>query len=356
MTRLSLREWLRVSRWKEQAATLALAGAGASCFLWLGVPLPWLFGPMTFCLVAGLLRLPLVTSDLLTLVSRLIIGVTAGTSITPDVVAHIPRMAYTVAIVPLFVAAAGLVGVPFFTRFCGFDRATAYYAAMPGGLTDMVLFGREAGGDERALALVHTTRVVATVALLPVLLAYAFDLDFSPPDTAQAAPTPMSELLLMCMAGYVGWRLALRLRLFGAPVLGPLILGAVLSLAGLVEHRPPGEVISAAQFFLGVALGAGYVGVTFAELGGKVLAGVVYVVILGTLAGFVTELVVQLGLLSPLEGFLAFAPGGQAEMMLLALAAGADIGIVVVHHLVRLVLIILAAPLVASRLRLGPRE
>ncbi|MCR8549206.1 AbrB family transcriptional regulator [Salipiger sp. P9] len=356
MSRLSLREWLRVSRWKAQLGTLALAGAGAWCFLWLGVPLPWLFGPMCFCLVAGLMRAPLVTNDAMTMASRLIIGVTAGTAITPDVVAHIPRMAYTVAIVPLFVATAGLVGVPYFMRVCGFDRATAYYAAMPGGLTDMVLFGREAGGDERALALVHTTRVVATVALLPVLLAYAFDLDFTPPDKAQVSPTPMTELLLMGIAGYAGWRIALRLRLFGAPVLGPLILGAALSLTGLVEHRPPAEVISAAQFFLGVALGAGYVGVTFAELGGKVLAGVVYVLILAALAGFVTEVVVQLGLLSPLEGLLAFAPGGQAEMMLLALAAGADIGIVVVHHLVRLVLIILAAPLVASRLRLGPRK
>ena len=61
-----------------------------------------------------------------------------------------------------------------------------------------------------------------------------------------------------------------------------------------------------------------------------------------------TEAVVQLGLASPIEGFLSFAPGGQAEMTVLAIVAGADLGFIVVHHLVRLTLVILGAPLVAA--------
>jgi len=46
---------------------------------------------------------------------------------------------------------------------------------------------------------------------------------------------------------------------------------------------------------------------------------------------------------------LAFAPGGQAEMVLLAIVAGTDIAYVVTHHLVRVVVVILGAP-VAARL------
>jgi uncharacterized membrane protein AbrB (regulator of aidB expression) len=63
-----------------------------------------------------------------------------------------------------------LVGVPFFRRVYRFDWATSWYAAMPGGLTDMVLFGQEAGGDVRALSLIHATRVLIIVTLAPLIL------------------------------------------------------------------------------------------------------------------------------------------------------------------------------------------
>jgi uncharacterized membrane protein AbrB (regulator of aidB expression) len=74
-------------------------------------------------------------------------------------------------------------------------------------------------------------------------------------------------------------------------------------------------------------------------------------VILAALAGAVAEAVVLLGLAPPVEAFLAFAPGGQAEMTVLAIVAGAELGFVVVHHLARIVLVILGAPLVLGLLR-----
>ena len=62
----------------------------------------------------------------------------------------------------------------------------------------------------------------------------------------------------------------------------------------------------------------------------------------------VTEIVVQFGFANPVEGFLSFAPGGQAEMTVLGIIAGADLGFVVVHHLTRIVLVITGAPIVAK--------
>jgi hypothetical protein len=51
---------------------------------------------------------------------------------------------------------------------------------------------------------------------------------------------------------------------------------------------------------------------------------------------------------NPVEAFLAFAPGGQAEMTVLAIVTGADLGFVITHHLTRIVLVIVGAPLVAG--------
>ncbi|MEC9196598.1 MAG: AbrB family transcriptional regulator, partial [Pseudomonadota bacterium] len=53
----------------------------------------------------------------------------------------------------------------------------------------------------------------------------------------------------------------------------------------------------------------------------------------------------------PVEAFLAFAPGGQAEMTVLSIVTGADLGYVVTHHLMRIILVIIGAPVLARVLR-----
>ena len=56
--------------------------------------------------------------------------------------------------------------------------------------------------------------------------------------------------------------------------------------------------------------------------------------------------------MGPREGdgsLLAFLPGGQAEITVLAIVAGVDAAFVVAHHVFRMVLVILGAP-VAMRL------
>lgn len=131
----------------QRATTLGLALAGVGLFYLLGLPLPFLFGPMTACLLAALAGAPLRGMGTVSVLARTILGVAVGASITPEVVGRIPQMAGSVALVPLYVVVIGLVGVPFFRRL-GYDPVTSWYAAMPGGLQDMVIFGTEAGGGQ----------------------------------------------------------------------------------------------------------------------------------------------------------------------------------------------------------------
>ena len=90
-----------------------------------------------------------------------------------------------------------------------------------------------------------------------------------------------------------------------------------------------------------------YTGVTLSELRRDVLAGIGYTLVIFVVALMFVGLAIELGLLPTLEALLAYAPGGQAEMTLLALIAGADAAVVVAHHVVRIVTVIVGAPLVA---------
>ena len=329
------------------ALTLLLGVLGAAVFTAMGWPLPFLLGPLFACLIGALSRLPLAGTGKAGVAFRTVLGVVVGTSITPDLVHRLPEMAYSVALIPLFVLLIGLIGYPFFRRVCGFDHATAYYSAMPGGLQDMLIFGEEAGGDVRALSLIHATRVLVIVSLAPFLLTHIWGVGLTNPVGEPALDLPVGEMALMVLAALAGWKIAERVGLFGASILGPLILSAALSLGGLIEHRPPAEAILAAQFFIGIGIGEKYAGITWPELRRDVLAGGAFCLILGVIALIFAEGISLAGFAPEIEAFLAFAPGGQAEMAVLSIVAGADLAFVVTHHLVRIIVVITGAPVVA---------
>ncbi len=329
--------------------TYVIAALGVAAFHFAHLPLPFLLGPIFACLIAALCGVNLKGNASVNNAMRAILGVAVGATLTWSVVLAMPGLWPTLLMVPVVILLAGLIGVPYFQRLWGFDFPTSYYSAMPGGLQDMLIFGEEAGGDVRALSLIHATRVMMIVVALPFLLQLAWDVDLSNPPGAPASGMELSQMLLMVFAGFAGWQGAKYIGLFGASILGPMILAGFLSIIGLLQHRPPAEAIWAAQFFIGMTVGTKYVGVTGHEVRRDVAAALGYCVILIVLAAVFTEIAILFELAPPLEALLAFAPGGQAEMAVLALIAGADVAFVVTHHIFRILTVIIGAPL-ASRI------
>ncbi len=326
--------------------TLIISGAGVAVFMALALPLPWLLGPLLGCLIAALCGVQLKGAPRASQVMRTILGVAVGSTITPALFAQMGTLIWTLALVPPLVICVGAVGYPLFRRGFGFNHPTAFYASMPGGLQDMLLFGEEAGGDVRALSLIHATRVLIVVMVLPFVFAYFYDVDLNQPAGAPLSSVPWQELALLAVAAIVGWRVALWIGLFGASLLGPLFLTAGLSLADVIHHRPPAEAIAAAQFFIGFTIGVKYSGITWRELRVDVTAGVVFSALSLCVGAVFAVAIIRAGWLPLTEAVLAFSPGGQAEMAMVALVAGADAAVVVAHHLVRIVFVIVGAPLV----------
>lgn len=332
-------------------ATLALSGAGAALFWALALPLPLLLGPMFACLLAALAGAPLRGVPPISDAMRPVLGVAVGASLTPALFDRLDEMVVSVLLVPPFIVLIGAAGYPYFRRLWGFDRATSYYAAMPGGLQDMLLFGIEAGANPRALSLIHTTRVLVIVSVMPFLIRWLWELPLTGPPGESAGDIPPAELAVMVACGAMGWWLAARVGIFGAPILGPMIVAGVVAFAGGLHFRPPAEAMWVAQFFIGLGIGVKYVGITVAEIRRVLAASIGYCVLLTALSVAFAEIVIQAGIAPPLDAILAFAPGGQAEMVLLAIVAGADVAYIVTHHLLRILLVIVGAPLVGRRVR-----
>ncbi|MFK7764605.1 MAG: AbrB family transcriptional regulator [Roseobacter sp.] len=332
------------------------ASVGVAVFHFLALPLPWLLGPICACLIAALAGVPLAGIALLNDSMRTVLGVAVGATLTPAVMASFPAMWPTLVLVPAMIAAIGLVGVPYFQRFCGYDFPTAYYATMPGGLQDMIAFGEEAGANVRQLSLIHATRVLVIVAVLPFLLSGIWDADLTNPPGARAHTLPIHEMLIMAVCALAGWRIAKWIGMFGAAILGPLLLSAVVTMAGGLHHRPPAEAIWAAQFFIGMGIGSKYARITLAEVRRDLAAGLGFCGLLMVLTLIFVEAIYGAGLAPGMEALLSFAPGGQAELTVLALIVGADVAFVVAHHILRIFVVILGAPIIARVFNTGPKK
>jgi len=336
---------------RPRLLTAGIAGLGVLLFLWLRLPLPFLLGPMMMCLVFALGGARMLGMGQVGMAFRTILGVAAGASITPDVMTALPEMALSLALVPVFVVCVALASFPLMRRVFKFDKVTSYYCAMPGGLQDLMVFGEAAGANLRALSLVHATRVLLIVSVAPFVLDLLWQVDLLARPGSDASDTPLMQLAWMVFAGLTGWGIATRLNILGASIIGPMVLTAALSLTGVITQRPPAEMIWACQFFIGMAVGSKYVGVTWRELRRVVLAGVANGVLLATLSAVFILVVSSLAIAPALDAFLAFLPGGQGEMVVLAIIAGADLTYVVLHHILRIALVVMLAPVLLSRLR-----
>ena len=307
-------------------------------------PLPFLFGSLFGCLIASLAGVKLLGMPKVSSVSRTVLGVAIGTTLTMDVITTIPQYALTLTIVPLYVVAIASIGYPYFRKILEYDPVTAYYASMPGGLQDMIVFGIEAGGDPRTLSLIHATRTLVLVTLAPIVLTQFFGLRLDNPLGSPITDLPMFQNVSLFLTGIAGMILFRRMKLFGADILGPLVLAAPLAMSGFLTHRPSEEMIVLSQFFIGLGVGIHYQGITARELGRDIIAGLGFIGIIVPVAIMAFMVAAQFSDIPPFELFLCFWPGGQAEIAVMTLAAGGAVSIIVLHHIIRIFLIITGAP------------
>jgi hypothetical protein len=277
-----------------------------------------------------------------------VIATLLGSAFTPEVADRILGWGPSVAVVVSFVVAISALVVWYLIRVGGFDRVTCFFAATPGGLGIMALVGEAYGGDVRAISLTHATRILIVVCAIPLYLHYVEGLEIPPTtrlpaDVAAAGPL---ELAILAVCALVGAVVAHKLRVPNAAFMGPFALSAACYYFGIVTGRPPLPLVWGAQLVIGSALGARFAGVSVADirrvLGIAVGSGLL---MLGG-AVLVSRLTAPLLGVDPHALLLALAPGGLPEMTLMGLALHIDTAFVSSMHIVRIVLVIVAAPYV----------
>lgn len=334
------------------AASLLIGAAGGWVAHILGAPLPMLLGSLIA--VAGLsiggVRI-MGRSPGIPVTTRFffvpVIGVTIGGAFTPDILAEAAGWWPSLLALLVYIPLAHFAGAQIYRRLGGLSPVTAYYAAVPGGLIEVITMGEAAGADAKTLVVLQFLRLILCILLVPL----GFML-FTGGAVGSAAGVEMTgahgplgplDAVVLLAAGALG---AIGGRRLGFPawvITGPILLSGAAHLAGLTEAVPPRWLIEVTQLVVGVSLGSRFAGLTggaFLRAAGLAAANIAMTLTLAliaaiTLQGSVGE--------RPEAVILAFAPGGVAEMSLVAVSLHISVVYVTAHHVARILLSVLVA-------------
>lgn len=311
-----------------------------------GLPLPWMLGPMIGNTLAAMLGLPIKGPDRLRPIVIPVIGVMLGSSITAALFSQLSNWIPTLILLPIFLICAAGASYAVYRKIGGYDPVTAFYAAMPGGLNEMLILGGEAGGDEKRIALAHAARILIVV--LFVVLYFGFFLGVTSTGPANWVALTVPSLLdyaVLTVCAVAGVYLGKQLRMPAAQVFGPMILSGIAHIAGWVTVAPPTFFVIVAQVIIGTVIGARFVGVQPRVILRDLSLATVASLAMLAIAVLFAEAIVLFSGMSLSQAFLAYSPGGLTEMALLTLAMEQDVTYVSVMHLIRITIVIAMAPL-----------
>lgn len=332
---------------KGQAVALMIGILAGLAFYRLGTPLPWMLGPMIANTVAALLGAPIDAPVRLRPFVIPVIGVMLGASITAEVFGLLGTWAKTLLMMFPFLAVAAAASFSVYRRIGKYDPVTAYFASMPGGLNEMLTLGEAAGGDERRIATAHATRILVVIAFVGLFFGYVLDVraggSGGRPWIALDA-LAVSDWFALAACAVLGSLLGKRLMLPAPVMLGPMLLSAIAHLTHLVEVSPPTLIVVGAQIVLGTVIGCRFRGTQLRQIGFDLWLGLWSALSMLVVAVAFAALTAKLTGTPMAQVFLAFSPGGLTEMSLLALAMGQDVAFVSVMHILRILLVIIAAP------------
>ena len=330
------------TQWRRYSATPLAGVIGGYMASLAGWPLPWMVGSLLAVIVLRCLanrafsELPggrkagqwLVASG---------IGLHFTSEVLQQVLSHLPVIIMG-AIGTLMLSLIGIV----ILRRAGVDRATAFFASMPGGASEMVNLALRHDAQPARVAAAHSLRLLLVVLLIPALFTWGLS------DVSAPPPAPVDWLWLtgLLAAGALLAILWGRLNQPNPWMLGPLSVCTIASASFDLHLGLPQGLGQFGQWLIGCALGCHF-DRAFFRSAPAFLARVLLFTLLAMLAAAgLGEILGWLAGEDHLSLMLGMMPGGITELCLTAEALQLSVALVTALQVLRLFLVMfLAEPL-----------
>ncbi len=329
------------------AQTLVAGLLGAAGGWWLGFPAPALTGPALTVTLLSVAGLPMSVPLVLRHACFVVIGLSMGTGVTPEVYQTAREWPLSFLILAISITGIFVLCRRALQRWWKQDRDTAILSSTPGHLSYVLGLSTDTKGDFATISVIQSTRVLSLTLLVPFavsLMGYDTSVMGLPGEKMSLLPLAIS----VGLAGLLGFGLA-RLRIPAALLLGGMIFSTATHLSGLIGGHVPLWASVPAFILMGCLIGSRFAGASLQTLRRAFGAGLAVTLIAFLVTIVASLLLVQFVDLPLPQVLIAFAPGGVESMAAMAVIMNADPAFVAAHHVWRLVILTLLAPFVLGR-------
>ncbi len=285
-----------------------------------------------------------------------LVGLNIGFSIAHGNLASVASFVPVFIVLTFFLLLCGSFIGYIYGRLSKTNLLTAMLATVPGGIGPMSAIAADYGRDVALVALVQALRVTTVVFLIPLIARVSSGTFVNTPTSIKSAllsldPSHLGLLLLALLLGGFGAYLALKCKIPAGDFFSALVIGIAfnpmlhwLPFMSDVNFSPPSLVNLVGQMLLGITIGEYWGEKPTLE---KKTIGYALLSVAMTLVAYALAAILAMQLTSWdwLTCLLVTAPGGSAEMILVALALDHNVEIVTTGHLVRLIAINSSLPL-----------
>jgi len=324
---------------------LVASFCGALMAVWIGIPLPWILGPLLVIASFRLLSIPVSSATPLRNFGQWVIGISLGLYFTPEVVAVVSSHWLAMMASLLLALLLAVYGTFLLHQSGRVDLKTAWFSSAIGGANEMAVLAERYGIRPDLVASAHTVRIMIVVLVVPFACQffYVSGLDHS---VLEQKDFNALGLLGLALLTFCGGLITHFLKIPNAWVIGPMLVAMFFTMNEIHFSRVPVELTLIAQLCIGWSLGDRFRPGFFNKAPRFLMCVVIY---------SVTALVLAFGyavLLStltdvPLSSLaVSVAPGGIAEMAITAKVLQLGVPLVTAFQVFRMVgVVLLTGPL-----------
>lgn len=318
--------------------TLIVAVAGGWIFSLIGIPVPWLLGPLTFVFIGSTVKGSLFYwPSKIKSIGMILIGYTIGLALTGDAVKEIGKqLPYMFGMTTLLILLSAVIAY-FIAKWSQINYPTALMGSIPGGMTQIILMADELKNVNLTVVTVtQTIRLMMIVIGMPLVLA-----GIGSGEAKEVAITESSHslinwqtfvvLILCAVMAFVGKKI----RFPTAFLLVPALVAAIMQGLQVELVELPITVLEFAQLLIGIFIGL--------LMKPKQLENKTKTISLALVSGvliFISAMLLgiffaKVNALDLPTALLSLAPGGMDQMGAIAHAIDADLSMVAGYQIFR---------------------
>jgi hypothetical protein len=340
----------RAGRW---AALTAAVTGGTIALDAVGVPsAAMLVGLLVGLAYAVRSAAPLRIDARVSTAAQMVTGSAVGTYVSVDTLEGLGGAWLPVVVITLVTLALTFAAGLLLARIADVSPATAAFGMIAGGAAGIVSIAGDLGADDRMVAVMQYLRVVLILALTPVLAATFFAAgDGLAVDAGARHVGYLAGILFLVCSGPLGLLLARALHFTAPSFFGPLAVGAGLTLAGAPFAGQMPDLISFVAFgVIGAKVGLDFTAASLRQARSIVPAVLGMIALMLAACAALGLLMAPLAGVSALDGYLATTPGVLQVVLATAIGMKANTTFVLSAQVVRLLMMLVAAPFVARKL------